>query len=160
MHDQTPPKVAWVTLVAIGVLAVLMGSAFVLLRPAVVLLPEDQRYTGMTPEELRSLHPALFDWMGMVFRSWGAFAIGLGIAIASLAGFSYRSGDIWAERTLFITGISTFGIFLSVNLLLGSDFGLFIGILLLTYMAALAHGRWSRPRRGKLGRKPGTRLGR
>ncbi|MBE4720066.1 hypothetical protein DAD99_18560 [Pseudarthrobacter sp. AB1] len=147
MHDQNPPKVAWVTLVAVGALTVLMGSAFVVLRPVVVLLPEDQRYTGMTPEELRSLHPALFHWMGLVFTSWGAFAIGLGIAIAGLAGFSYRGGDIWAERILFVTGVFTFGIFLSVNLLLGSDFGLFIAILLIAYMAALARGRLSRARR-------------
>jgi hypothetical protein len=158
VYDQKPPKVAWVTLLAVGALAVLMGSAFVFLRPVVVLLPEDQRYTGMTPEELRSLHPALFHWMGLVFTSWGAFAIGLGIAIAGLAGFSYRRGDIWAERILFVTGVSTFGIFLSVNLLLGSDFGLFIGILLIAYMAALARGRWSRAQRAGSGRKPGSRF--
>lgn len=149
MYDQTPPKAAWATLAAVGALAVLMGIAFVFLRPIVVLLPEDQRYTGMTPEELRSLHPALFKWMGLVFTSWGGFAIGLGTAIAGLAGFSYRKGDVWAERTLLVTGIFTFGIFLTVNLMLESDFASIIGSLFLVYLAALAHGHFARSRRRK-----------
>ena len=55
-ENQKPvlrPIASWATLAAIGVLAVIMGMSFVLLRPLIVLLPEDQRFTGMTPDQLR-----------------------------------------------------------------------------------------------------------
>lgn len=90
------PTASWAPLAAIGVLAVIMGVSFVLLRPLIVLLPEDQRFTGMTPDQLKALNGQLFAWIGMVFRSWGAFAIGLGTMIAAVAGTAYRRGDLWA----------------------------------------------------------------
>lgn len=102
MAATRPPKSAWLTLVIIGALAVVMGLIFVFARPLIVLLPEDQRFTGLTPDQLRAINPQLFTWMGMVFRSWGAFAIGLGAAIIGLAGYAYRRGETWAEVTLAI----------------------------------------------------------
>src|SRR5262245_65753067 len=76
------PTASWVTLVVIGGLAVVMGVTFVLLRPLIVLLPEDQRFTGLTPDQLRTLNAQLFAWIGLVFRSWGAFVFGLGCMIS------------------------------------------------------------------------------
>ena len=144
---QPMPKLAWIPILVIGILAVGMGLAFLLLRPSVVLLPEDQRFTGLTPESLRALDPQLFAWIGMVFRSWGAFAIGLGLMIGGLAAYGYRRGEIWAERLLAVAGVCTFGVFLTVNVLLGSDFGLVIGVLLAVFLAALGYGHVSRRRR-------------
>ena len=63
------PTASWATLAAIGVLAVIMGVSFVLLRPLFVLLPEDQRFTGITPYQLKAFNGQLFAWIGMVFRS-------------------------------------------------------------------------------------------
>lgn len=139
-NTHRPAAAAWITLVVIGALAAAMGIAFALLRPLIVLLPEDQHYTGLTPEQLRELDPQLFDWIGMVFRSWGAFALGLGIAIIGLAAFAYRRGEVWAQWVLVITGIATFSIFLTVNVLLRSDFSVLIAILLAAYMGALFYG--------------------
>lgn len=144
MKSAKPTKLSWITLVTIGVLAIIMGLAFVLLRPSIVLLPEDQRYTGLSPEELRVLNAQLFSWMGMVFRSWGAFAIGLGTMISGVAGFAYRQGEIWAERLLIVAGLATFSIFLAVNIKLQSDFKFVIALLLLAYSLALGYGIYRR----------------
>jgi hypothetical protein len=143
-ENQKPvlrPIASWATLAAIGVLAVIMGMSFVLLRPLIVLLPEDQRFTGMTPDQLKALNGQLFAWIGMVFRSWGAFAIGLGTMIAAVAGTAYRRGDLWAWWALAATGILTFGIFLTVNVLLDSDFKFVIALLFAAYLWALWYGR-------------------
>ena len=141
-----PPRLAWIPIVTIGLLAIAMGLAFVLLRPSVILLPEDQRYTGLTPEQLVEFDPQLFSWIGMVFRSWGAFGIGLGLMIAGVGAFGYRLGQAWAEGLLFAVGICTFGIFLTVNVVLRSDFAIAIGGIFLIYLASLAFGLSRRKR--------------
>jgi hypothetical protein len=135
------PTASWATLAVIGALAIIMGCSFVFLRPLIVLLPEDQRFTAMTPEQLKALNPQLFTWVGMVFRSWGAFAIGLGTMMSAVAGTAYRHGDRWAWWALAVAGVLTFSIFLTVNVLLGSDFKFAIGLLFATYLWALWHGR-------------------
>lgn len=144
LFDREPhqlPAASWVTLVVIGVLAVVMGISFVVLRPIIVLLPEDQRFTGLTPDQLKALNAQLFIWIGFVFRSWGAFAIGLGILVSAIAASAYRQGDRWAWWALAIAGLVTFGVFLTVNLMLGSDFRVPIALLLAAYVWALWHGR-------------------
>ena len=135
------PAASWATIVGVGVVAIMMGVSFVLLRPLFVLLPEDQRFTGMTPDQLKALNGQLFAWIGMVFRSWGAFAIGLGTMIVAVAGTAYRQGELWALWALAIAGLLTFGIFLTVNVLLGSDFKFVIAFLLAAYLWALWYGR-------------------
>lgn len=135
------PAASWGTLAVIGSLAVIMGVSFVVLRPIIVLLPEDQRFTGLTPDQLKAINAQLFVWIGFVFRSWGAFAIGLGILITAIAMTAYRQGERWAWWALAVAGLTTFGIFLSVNLMLGSDFGVPIALLLAAYVWALWYGR-------------------
>ena|SRR5688572_22749090 len=128
---------SWKILVAIGIAAVLMGLWFILLRPSVVLLPEDSRFTGLTPEQFQALSPKLFEWAGFVFRSWGAFAIGLGILIVSIATNAYRRAERWAWLALAVSGLLTFSIFFAVNVALGSDFRLVIAGLMVVYAFAL-----------------------
>ena len=137
------PKSSWMTLTVIGAASILMGVIFVALRPLVVLLPEDQRYTSVTVEQLRAHSPALFAWIGMVFRSWGAFAIGMGILVIGISVSAYRHGERWAWWSLAVAGLTTFGIFLSVNLALGSDFRWVIAALCGAYIWALWKGRRS-----------------
>ena len=139
---QLRPAASWVTLAVIGSLAVLMGASFVALRPIIVLLPEDQRFTGLTPDQLKALNAQLFIWIGLVFRSWGAFAMGLGILVTVVASTAYRQGERWAWWALAVAGLLTFGIFLTVNLMLGSDFKYPIALLLAVYLWALWHGRY------------------
>jgi hypothetical protein len=76
-------------------------------------------------------------WIGLVFRSWGAFVMGFGILVARTAWTSYRRGERSAWGTLAAGGIVPLSIFLGVNLALGSDFSLVIGLLLLSYIGAL-----------------------
>ena len=128
---------SWKILAGVGVIAVLMGLWFILLRPSVVLLPEDSRFTGLTPEQFQVLSPKLFEWMGFVFRSWGAFAIGLGVLIAGVAMNAYRHAERWAWLTLAAAGLLTFSIFFAVNVALGSDFRLVIAGLFAVYAFAL-----------------------
>ena len=136
------PTGSWATLAAIGVLSVIMGLSFVFLRPVIVLLPEDQRFTGITPDQLKAMNAQLFAWIGMVFRSWGAFAIGLGTIMTTVAYTAYRRGDRWAWWALAVTGVLTFGIFLTVNVLLSSDFKWIIAITVVQNRL----GRWAVPR--------------
>jgi hypothetical protein len=128
---------SWKILTAVGAAAVLMGLWFIFLRSSVVLLPEDSRFTGLTPEQFKLLSPKLFDWAGFVFRSWGAFAVGLGVLIAGIAANSYRQAERWAWLTLAIAGSLTFSIFFAVNMALGSDFRFVIAGLFAIYLLAL-----------------------
>ena len=141
LTQTRPSKISWITIGVIGALVIVMGLFFLFIRPLVILLPEDQRYTALTSTQLRSYSPQLFSWIGMVFRSWGAFSIGLGLSITGIAGFAYRQGEAWAQWLLLLIGLITFGIFLTINIILGSDFKLLIGVLLVVYMSALFHGR-------------------
>jgi hypothetical protein len=102
-----------------------------------VLLPEDSRFTGLTPDQFQALSPKLFEWAGFVFRSWGAFAIGLGVLIAGVAMNAYRNAERWAWLTLAVAGLLTFSIFFAVNVALGSDFRLVIAGLMAVYVFAL-----------------------
>ena len=135
-HDRRL-SASWRILTAIGLVAVLMGLWFILLRPSVVLLPEDSRFTGLTSEQFQALSPKLFEWAGFVFRSWGAFAIGLGVLIIGVARNAYRRGERWAWLTLAIAGLLTLSIFLTVNMALGSDFRYVIAGLFAIYALAL-----------------------
>ena len=128
---------SWKILAAIGTAAILMGLWFILLRPTVVLLPEDSRFTGLTTEQFKAAQPKLFEWAGFVFRSWGAFAIGLGVLIIGVAMNAYRHAERWAWLTLAIAGLLTFSIFFLVNVALGSDFRLVIAGLFAIYAFAL-----------------------
>ena len=64
-----------------------IGCWFILLRPQVVLLKEDQIFTGLSSIQLNKMFPMLFKWIGLVFTSWGAFIIGNGIFIFFLGFF-------------------------------------------------------------------------
>ncbi len=61
--------------------------------------------------------------------------------MSAVAGTAYRRGDRWAWWALAIAGVLTFTIFLTLNVLLGSDFKFVIGLLFATYLWALWHGR-------------------
>lgn len=65
-----PLLVSAIVLAGVGLVLFGLGLYLLVLRPGFVLLPEDVRYTRLTPEQLRAAHRPLFDWMGLVFRSW------------------------------------------------------------------------------------------
>jgi hypothetical protein len=129
--------VSSIVLASVGLVLLVLGAYLLLVRPGFVLLPEDVRFARITPDELRATHGPLFDWMGLVFRSWGAFMMGFGLLVACTAWGPYRRRDPWAWLTLAMGGVVPLSIFLAVNVALGSDFRLLIGLLLLAYVTAL-----------------------
>jgi hypothetical protein len=124
-------------LALIGLVLVALGIFLILVRPSFVLLPEDIRFTQLSPEQLRLMNGHLFDWIGLVFRSWGAFMAGFGTLISFTAWGAYRRGDRSAWLTLAVGGIVPLSIFLLVNLALGSDFRWLIALMLVAYVGAL-----------------------
>mgnify|MGYP002621441271 CR=1 FL=1 len=62
-------------LTILGVLAFGTGVYFLGIRPT--LLPEDIRFSGI---DEAILPQAFLDWLGIVFRTWGGFITGFGIA--------------------------------------------------------------------------------
>lgn len=136
-----PPVDAWIILAGMGILAVVMGLLFILVRPSFVLLPEDRRFTGLAPDDLRALSPPLFAWIGMVFRSWGGFALGLGILTASTAATAFRVGERWAWWALAAVGIVTIGTLAAANAAIASDFLPAIVVVGAAWAAALWRAR-------------------
>ena len=76
-----------------------------------------------------------------MFRSWGAFAIGLGILTVGLACTSFRAGERWAWWLLGLATLTTLSIFAWVNFILGSDFLIVIMLAALTVLIALWRAR-------------------
>ena len=130
-------KIAQSILIFVGLSSVLMGLHFILIRPNFVFFPEDARFTHLSSEQLQAYNNNLFAWIGLVFRSWGAFALSTGILIMGVAAYGLRKKARWAYITLAFAGISSLSIFLLVNLSLHSDFLAVIGLLFVLYLLAL-----------------------
>lgn len=125
----------------LGILTVGTGAYFMALRPP--MLPEDVRWTGISPE---SLPPAFTGWLSIVFRSWGGFMVGLGIVVVSVGLFLHRDDPRWLRGGLAVGVLFAFGSFLASNVQLRSDFLSFI-IVLFGLAFALAVTAWPRSAR-------------
>ena len=130
-------KIAQSILIFIGLSSALMGLHFIFIRPNFVFFPEDARFTHLSSEQLQAYNSNLFTWMGLVFRSWGAFVLSTGVLIMGISAYGLRKKARWAYITLAFAGISSLSIFLLVNLFLHSDFVAVIGLLLVFYLLAL-----------------------
>ncbi len=130
-------NIAWKVLFLIGLVILLMGLHFLLIRPSFVFFPEDSRFTQLSTEQLREYNSNLFSWIGFVFRSWGAFAISTGVFIMGTAAYGLRKKTVWAYNVLALGGLPSLSIFLFVNLSLKSDFVIVIGLLLVLYLLSL-----------------------
>ena len=115
--------VGWL-LGVLGVLTLGTGLDFLLVRPA--MLPEDLRFTGVNPAEL----PArMFEWLGIVFRTWGGFMAGFGIVLIGVATYVFTARKVLLCWATAIGVVVAFGRFLLSNLAIGSDYLVFIAIL-------------------------------
>jgi hypothetical protein len=132
-------------LAVLGVLTVATGVHFLLLRPA--MLPEDIRFTGVTPDRLP---PRMIEWLGIVFRTWGGFMAGFGILLLGISAhlFTLRRAFLsWG--TAIAIGIA-FGRFVLSNVKIGSDYVFFIGglfglALVVALFLILPSGRRPKP---------------
>lgn len=111
-------------LAVLGVLTFGTGLYFLAVRPA--MLPEDFRFTGMTPAQLP---PRMSVWLEIVFRTWGGFTAGFGVVLIGVAAYLFTARKVllyWATAASLIVA---FGRFLVSNLALGSDYLVFIAVL-------------------------------
>ena len=113
--------------VALMLLAVLLagtGLYFMWVRPA--FLPEDLRYTGLTPA---TTPEPLSRWLRIVFATWGGFMTGFGIVLAGIAGTLFTGRATTLHISVVAALAIAFGRFLYSNVILRSDFLWFIGLL-------------------------------
>ncbi len=105
-------------LVGCGVWLVALGFYFIAVRPP--LLPEDARFMGTSPAQIRAAVPGLDGWLKKVFTVMGGFIAGTGVLTVFVAWAGVAShGTSWA---LALTGVVTVGLMSATNFTLRSDF--------------------------------------
>ena len=111
-------------LMSLGILTVGMGVYFAFFRPA--MLPEDIRFTGVQPQLLQ---PRMAEWLGVVFRTWGAFMLGFGILLMALAFYLFTKRPIFLRTGVVASILVAFTRLLVSNVVLRSDYLWFVGVL-------------------------------
>ena len=107
-------------LMACGVWLVGLGLYFIFVRPP--LLPEDARFMGVTPGQLRSAVPGLEQWLSKVFTVMGGFMAGAGVLTAFVALTSVPSRLAGTGWVMAIAGTLTVALMSLTNFGLHSDF--------------------------------------
>lgn len=108
----------------LGLLTILTGLYFALLRPA--MLPEDQRLTGVA---LTALPAPFTGWLSIVFRTWAGFMIAFGVLLAASAGYLRTENPRWIRGGVALSVIVAFGFFLASNIQIQSDFLWYVATL-------------------------------
>ena len=103
-----------------GVILIGLGLYFIFIRPA--LLPEDPRFMGTTPEQIRAAFPGLLLWLPRVFWVMGGFMVSTGLLTCYLARTSFRSRTPGAAWVAAFSGVISIGLMVVVNFIIDSDF--------------------------------------
>lgn len=117
-------KAASMLSVLLGLLTIVTGLYFALLRPP--MLPEDIVRTGISPDVLPT---AFSQWLSIVFRTWGGFMVGFGVLLASVGMFLAKGNRLWLRGGIATAAIVAFGSFLASNVQIRSDFLWYVGLL-------------------------------
>ena len=120
MTPRLRPRIAMFIFVACGFWLIGLGLYFVLLRPP--LLPEDLRYMGISPSEMRATMPGLERWLHRVFTVMGGFMTGAGVLTISVATDASAAREKWTRTVLAVAGLCTVGAMSLTNFQLDSDF--------------------------------------
>jgi len=110
---------AWLLTLA-GVVLVLMGAYFVLIRPS--LLPEDVRFMRTTEATVLESAPDLSRWLKRVFWVMGGYITSTGVLVVYVANTGIRAADFGALAVLTLVWATSIGCMALVNLLIDSDF--------------------------------------
>lgn len=102
-----------------GGLLASVGLYFAFLRPA--LLPEDLRSMGTSMAFIEANIPGLLVWLRRVFVVMGGYMFAAGVLTVHVATASFRGRARNAFVVVAIAGISSIGVMVSVNFLIGSD---------------------------------------
>lgn len=114
------PSILMVIFVACGIWLIGLGQYFIFIRPP--LLPEDLRYMGAVPSEIKSAMPGLELWLKRVFTVMGGFITGAGLLtiLAAINTSAMREKRTWIF--LALAGLFTVGTMSLTNFQLNSDF--------------------------------------
>lgn len=103
-----------------GVILMLLGLYFVLLRPP--LLPEDPRFMGTSMVQIQLSAPGLLIWLRRVFWVMGGYMFATGLLTFFVALTSFRVRARGAAGIVALSGLSSIGLMAVVNLMIVSDF--------------------------------------
>ena len=107
-------------LVTAGMSLAGIGVYFVYFRP--VLLPEDLRYLNTTLAQIEANVPSLLPWLKRVFLVMGGYIFASGLLTCHLAVTCFRVRARGAALTVGLAGLTSIGLMVAVNFMLGSDF--------------------------------------
>jgi hypothetical protein len=117
------PRAAWLLLL-LGFLTCGTAIYFMAFRPA--MLPEDILFTKLDP---RQMPTEAFEWLHIVFRTWGAFLLGFGILMVGIAAYILKQQPFFLRWAVAVAIVLSFGRFLISNWMLQSDYLWFIATL-------------------------------
>lgn len=118
-----------------GILLMIMGIYFVFLRPP--LLPEDLHYMNVTLPTVQDYIPELSNWLQEVFWVMGGYIFTTGLLTIFIACTSFRVRTQGVFSIVVISGISSIGLMVVVNFMIGSDFKWVLLIFTLPWVIAL-----------------------
>ncbi|RYY45190.1 MAG: hypothetical protein EOO06_16910 [Chitinophagaceae bacterium] len=118
-----------------GLLLAAMGVYFIFLRPSI--LPEDLRYMGSTPENIKQNVPGLFNWLQKVFWVMGGYIFTAGLLTVFVSVTSFRNRVPGAFSIVALAGISSIGLMTVVNFIISSDFRWLLLIFTMPWATAL-----------------------
>lgn len=70
---------------------------------------------GVTPADLNAVDPAIMHYINHLHVATAAFIIATGIAVAALAWYGVRSGQLWAWTTAIVAAVVGLGIALPMH---------------------------------------------
>lgn len=122
MRNSAVRKFALGLLAGCGVFQTGMGLFFIGLRPT--MLPEDERFIGLTLGALAQLSPSLPLWLNRVFVVLGGHivATGLLIVLAAILVWRHRENLRTAVALTMAAGLASIVLMSAVNFAIHSDF--------------------------------------
>ena len=122
MRNSAVRKFALGLLAGCGVFQIGMGLFFIGLRPT--MLPEDERFIGLTLDALAQLSPSLPLWLNRVFVVLGGHivATGLLIVLTAILLWRHRENLRTAVALTMAAGLASMVLMSAVNFAIHSDF--------------------------------------
>lgn len=124
-----------IVLASAGLTLVGMGLYFVFLRP--YLLPEDLRYMDSTLKNIKETTPGLLNWLQKVFWVMGGYIFTTGLLTIYLSLTSFRTRQRQAFFIVALSGVTSIGLMLVVNFVIGSDYKWLLSSFALLWVTAL-----------------------
>ncbi len=118
-----------------GIILIGMGLYFALMRPE--LLPEDFRYTGLSSEQLQATAPGLLNWLDKVFWVLGGYVFTSGLFTCYVAQTVFRERRRGVLSVVSLAGLSSIGLMVMINFLIGSDFKWLLLVFAVLWLSAL-----------------------